>query len=82
MATGVEKAGITPEQLLEIEDRHKREWPRLGYFENHQSNDDVKLLISAVRRLTGWKRPGGDEFFEKRLGGLVRVEVPKRRKKP
>jgi hypothetical protein len=73
--------GITPEQLLEIEDRHKREWPRLGWFEHGDSNADVHRLISVIRKLTGWERPD-PKFFEKRLGAVANVAVPKGRKKP
>lgn len=75
--------GMTPEQLLEIEDRHKREWPRLGWFEHGDSNMDVHRLIGVVRQLTGWKRPDSDpKFFQKRLGAVANMTTPKRRKKP
>ncbi len=74
-------ANMTPEQLLEIEDRHKREYPRLGWYEPEQAHSDVHRLVGVIRRLTGWQRPD-PTLFEKRLGRIARVAGVTRRKSP
>lgn len=80
MATGVENCGITKEQLLELEDRHKRQWPKIGYYEHPISNQDVARLVMVVRNLTGWKRPD-PTLFEKRLGAVANMATKLRRKR-
>ncbi len=77
----IELIDLTPEQLLEIEGRHQRVWPRLGWYEHADSNADVLRLIKALRQLTGWKRPN-DKLFEKRLGRILEQASKARRKAP
>lgn len=81
MATRDEDPGITPEQLLEIETRHRQEWPQLGYFEPGKSNQDIQKLIEVIRKLTGWPKHDA-KLFERRLGKAAAAAAPQGRKKP